>query len=469
MGRQVKVIFDPLYKPEPLEVPIAEPTDEQIEDGYEVKKHEHDQTKVYGVQVPLISINGIFIDFDNIISFSLKSNDVFPSLRMSVIDKYGLIEGIQTPGMDNSVRVDILPKFENAYKKIELDFYINNINIQGNRLTLSCLYKYPALTDSRFEAFGEMNTYDIFYNIAKDVKLGFASNVLKYDDKRYMYCDYKPYVNLLNNEVSTGGNENEIYDFWIDYWNYIVLQDIRERYYAIDPDEDILIWVAKQSFETTEGVDTEAIKTVALVTNHPTAGTSELYIDHYDLISNSGDQMDLGSDRVYSIYEDNKWEHRDYNIIDGDAKKDVFVNFNYIGENYAEHNYLKQRCIRNTFLQKVNSEGIKITLNTPLLGLNRGDRLNFLWYVNDSSDYERYAELEDLGVIRPYEQIELNIPIPDSEEGVENPDNGVPIVDRAISGQYLITETELEYIHVRWKYNLMLRRPADQKPKILND
>ena len=179
--------------------------------------------------------------------------------------------------------------------------------------------------------------------------------------------------------------------------------------------------------------------------------------------------MDRGSDRVYSIYEDDKWEHRDYNIIDGDAKKDVFVNFDYIGENYAEHNYLKQRCVRNTFLQKVNSEGIKITLNTPLLGLNRGDRLNFLWYVNDSADYERYAELADLGVIRPYEEIELNIPIPDSEEGVENPDNGVPIVDRAISGQYLITETELEYIHGRWKYNLMLRRPADQKPKILND
>ena len=75
MGRQVKVIFDPLYKPEPLEVPIAEPTDEQIEDGYEVKKHEHDQTKVYGVQVPLISINGIF-RFFSVFSIDEAENEL---------------------------------------------------------------------------------------------------------------------------------------------------------------------------------------------------------------------------------------------------------------------------------------------------------------------------------------------------------------------------------------------------------
>ena len=469
MGRLIKVIFDPLYKPKQLEVPIAEPTEEQIEHGYEIKKHEHDQAKVYGVQVPMIAINDIFIDFDNVIDFSLKSVDVFPTLKMTLMDKYGLIESIQTPGMDNSVRVDILPKFENAYKKIELDFYINNLSIRGNCLTLTCLYKYPKLTDARFEALGEVNTYDLFYNIAKKTELGFATNVLKYDDKRYMYCDYKSYINLLSREIATGGNENAIYNFWIDFWNYIVLQDTKERYYTIDSDEELMLWVAKQSFETQEDIEIEAIKTVALITNHPAAGTSELYIDHYDLLTNSGDQMNNGSDRVYSIYEESKREHRDYNVIDGDAKKDVFVNFDYIGENYAEHNYLKQKCLRNAFFQKVNSEGIKITLNTPLLGLNRGDKMNFIWYVNDSAKYERLAELEDIKVIYPYEDIDINIPIPDSKEGVENPDNGIPIVDRAISGQYLITGTELEYSDQRWKYNLILRRPADQKPKILRE
>ena len=156
-------------------------------------------------------------------------------------------------------------------------------------------------------------------------------------------------------------------------------------------------------------------------------------------------------------------------MIDGDAKKDVLVNFDYIGENYAEHNYLKQKCLRSAFFQKVNSEGIKITLNTPLLGLNRGDKMNFIWYVNDSAKYERIAELDDIGVIYPYEDVDINIPIPNSKEGVENPDNGIPIVDRAISGQYLITGTELEYSDQRWKYNLILRRPADQKPKILRE
>ena len=469
MGRQIKVVFDPLFKPVPLEIPIAEPTEEQLA-GYESKMHEIDQAKVYGVQVPLIAINDIFIDFDNIIDFSLKSSDVLPMLKMTVVDKYGLIERIQTPGMDNIIRVDIIPKFENAYKKIELEFYINNMAIRGNCLTLTCLYKYPELTDTRFESFGEVNTYDMFKEIAKNIKLGFASNVLKdYDDKRYMYCDYKSYLDVMNREILFGGNENEIYNYWIDFWNYVVLQDIRERYYAIDPDEEIQIWVAKQSYETTDGGEIDTLKTVALITNHPASSTSELYIDHFDLINKAGSQINLGNDRVYSVYENAKWEHRDYNIIDGDIKKDIFTKFDYIGETYCEHNYLKQKCIRNSFLQKVNSESIKISLNTPLLGLTRGDKLNFVWYNIDDATKERISELEDMGVIYPYESIETNIPLSNSYDGVKNPDNGVPVIDRAISGQYLITGVEIKYSNNKWSYDLTLNRPADQKPKIIKE
>lgn len=469
MGRQIKVIFDPAFKHDPLHLPIAEPTPDQI-DSYETKHHEIDQTKVYGIEVPLIAINDIFIDFDNIIDFSLKSIDMLPSLKMTVIDKYGLIEGIQTPGIDNTIRVDILPRFENAYKKIELAFYINNMNINGNCITLSGIYKLPALTDTRFESFGEINTYDIFQEVAKNTKLGFASNVMSdYDDSRYVYCDFKSYIDILNREVVFGGNENEIYNYWVDFWNYIVLQDIKERYYTIDSDDEMLVWVAKQVGDTQDGSDIEVIKTVALITNHPSMSTAELYARDFDLINKSGDQIYKGNDRVYSIYEDAKWEHRDYNVIDGDIKHDVYTKFDYIGETYSQHNYLKQRCIRSSFLQKVNSESIKVKLNYPLLGLNRGDKVNFIWYTIDDADSARIGKLEEAGVIPEYEDIRTNIPLTDSYEDVNNPDNGIPLIDRAVSGQYLITAVNLIYNDNRWTYELTLNRPADQKPKIINE
>lgn len=468
MGRLIEVEFDPVFKPSQLSLPIAEPTESQFENNAEPKKHEIDQTKVYGVQVPLIVINDIFIDFDDVIDFSLKSVDVLPTVKFTVRDKYGLIETIQTPGMDNTVRIDIVPRFDNAYKKIELVFYINNIKLSDKFITLSGLYKYPKLTDDRFEALGEINTYDLFYNIAKNTELGFATNVLKSNyDKRYVYCDYKSYIDILNREINYGGNDNEIYDYWVNFWNYLVLADIKERYNAIDTDDQMMIWVAKQTEEINENNDIIPIKTVALFTNHPSVSTSELYIKHYDIINKSGSNMLDGSDHVYSIYENNKYEYLDYNVIDGDVKKDIFTKFDYIGEVYSDHNYLKQKCIRKSFMQKINSENIKITLKSPLFGVNRGDRLNIVLYKNNDMIYNKISELQEQKIINNYEDVGLNIPLNNSKDGINNIDNGFFMIDRAISGQYLITACELNFINNQWQYILTLNRPANQKPEII--
>ena len=82
------------------------------------------QTMVFGIQVPLIMINSTIIDFDAVQQFVLKSEGVTPELLMIVEDRYKLIENIDKPRHDNEVRVQIIPKFDNAYKKIDLTFYI---------------------------------------------------------------------------------------------------------------------------------------------------------------------------------------------------------------------------------------------------------------------------------------------------------------------------------------------------------
>ena len=88
---------------------------------YENNKTEIQQTSVFGIQSPLIAIDNVVIDFNDIQSFNLRSTGVLPELEMIVFDKYDLISSIDTPGMDNEVRVQILPQFENAYKKIKLE------------------------------------------------------------------------------------------------------------------------------------------------------------------------------------------------------------------------------------------------------------------------------------------------------------------------------------------------------------
>lgn len=468
MGRLIEVVFDPTYKPAPLELHIAEPTPDQFTHNNEVKKHEIDQTKVYGIQVPLIAINDIFIDFDDIVEFSLKSEHILPSVTFTVRDKYGLIENVQTPSMDNEIRIDILPKFDNAYKKIELTFYMESNEINGNELTIYGIYKYSELTDSKFESFGEVTTYDLINDIATKTKLGFASNALQSaSDKRYVYCDYKSFIDIMDREVDYGGNENEIYDVWVDFWNYIVLADIKERYNSIDSDGDIKIWVAKHPDETGISSDIIPMEVVAMPNNHPSSTSSELFVSDFELFTSSGIYAMNGTDKVYSIFEDNLEEHKDLNVMDGDVKKDVFTNFEYIGETYSEHNYLRQRCIRETFLQKMNTEYIQIHMNTPLLGITRGSKVNFIWYKNDDLIKNKINDLSNNDTITNYDDIQSNIPLPNSLDTPKS-DNGVFIIDRAISGQYLVTACEISYFNNKWDYILTINRPANQKPDIIN-
>ena len=464
---QIIVEFDNTLEQSDIIIPLVSSSEEEAGNNYTDNKSEIQQTSVYGIQVPLISINNIVIDFDSVIDFSLKSKDVYPSLSMTVMDKYNLISSIDMPGMDNEIRIQILPQFDNVYKKINLTFYIGKTKISGNYITLTGIYKAPDYTKTNYKAFGELNTYDLFSQVAKETHLGFATNVKTNDqDKRFVYCDFKSYEDLLEKEINLAGSTTDIYDYWIDFWNNLNLVNIFERYNAIDNDEDMMIWVSTSPNEVGEGNKVEPVEVVANLSNHPSFKTTELFVNDYQVISNSGTQLFNGTDRVYSIYESNKQEHMDHLIQDGDVKKDIFTKYEYLGEVYGGYNYLLQGCLRRTFLQKVKSEYLQVTLNTPLLGLMRGCKVNFTSYYNDSMLENKCTTLGEAGVIN---DVRTTTNQGDEMNDDANSDAGVFSVDKAVTGQYLIIGCDIKYSDNKWNCELLLSRPADQKPKFIND
>lgn len=469
---QILIEFDNTLEQSEIIIPLIASSPDEAGSYYEDNKTEIQQTSVFGIMSPLIAINNIVIDFNDIINFSLKSIGPLPELTMTVFDKYQLISSIDAPGLDNEVRVQILPQFDEAYKKINLTFYISKMKISGSDIIeFRCLYKLPKLTETKYKSFGKIDTYNLIKNIAVETGLGFATNIAEAEsDSRYIYCDYKSYIDLLNNEIDFSGHgQNNIYDYWIDYWNNINLVNIYDRYITIDKDDDMKIWISSQPGEINEGVKVQPTQTVATLNNHPLYNHSDLYVNDYNIVTNSANHTQAGSDRIYSIYESSKDEYIDYFIQDGDVKNDIFVNFEYLGENYGEYNYLIQKCFRSTFMQKINSEYMNLKLRTPLLSLMRGQKVNFISYINDSQIENKFNVLEDRGYIEG--EPEVNIPIddvPNTNVNV-NEDNGHFSVDRQISGQYLITGSKIEYKNNNWEYTLIVNRPAAQKPSFINE
>jgi hypothetical protein len=268
----------------------------------------------------------------------------------------------------------------------------------------------------------------------------------------------------MNDEIQYSNTTDHILDYWIDFWDNINIVDIRERYNSIDPDEDIMIWVAGQIYEVTEDTEIIPSEVPAVLIAHPALNNSELYVDKYEIINNPGSNFSKGTDKVYGIYEDVSNEYFDHLLQDGDIKKDVFTKYEYIGESYGEYNYLLSKVIREGFLQKMNSEKIQITLKSPLLGLMRGHKVNFLRYVTDDHLEDKMKYLEENGAID--RNIESNIPLSEyeiKEEGV----GGKFRLDKTVSAQYLINAVNITYSNNEWNYILTLVRPASGKQNLI--
>lgn len=469
MGK-IQTKFDSTIKQSEIIVKLTNTSIDESGKNYWDNQQEIQQTSMYGIQAPLIMINNIVVDFVDVLSFNLKCVDDMPKVSMVVRDRKRLTTTFDTPGIDNELRVQILPKFDNKYKKINLTFYMNQVHILNNIITINAEYKLSSYTSDVIKSFGEIDTYTLFETIAKETGLGFASNIDKTgEDKRWIYCDNKSYDKILSKEIRRSGGGLQIYDYWIDWWNNLNLVDVYERYNTQDPAEDMMIWVSGQNTETGEGIHIDPIEVPALLNNHPSNQTMELYVEKYSISQKPGAQRYMGTDRLYSTYEEPLNEYMDYLVQDGDVKKDIFSRYEYLGEVYGGYNYLLSERKRDGFLQKMETnEVIDVFLKTPLLGLIRGNKVDFSWYINsDKIKDTENALIEGETISKPESNNALINELPDEEEESKSNDGNF-VLDKTISGQYLILGQEIMYKDYKWQYKLKLGRSNFEKPQIMN-
>ena len=159
--------------------------------------------------------------------------------------------------------------------------------------------------------------------------------------------------------------------------------------------------------------------------------------------------------------------------MDGDVQKDAHIQMVYVGETYDSFNYFIQSKKRESFLRKISSnETIEIETSTPFLGIMRGDKVNFVWYVNNSNTEILTESLNEQGVTdQESASAASSIPLETTEipEGEEVPDQGGTWTpDPSISGQYMVKGVTYKFQDQEWTYVLTLSRPYSEKPYIIN-
>ena len=445
-GLEIEEIEEPMY---------ATSEDECEED----RPAEVQQTKITGVLSPLIKVNNILILWDKVSRFELSSTKFLPELSFTFKDDLSFTKSLDQPGNDNLVLVQILPPFDNAYKKINLRFFIDDVRISGEEITINAKYNVPGLYQDKLESMGKLTTYDFLDKVAKDCKLGLASNLDGTEDERYIYLRNTNYLKTIANQIRISGSEDCVLDTWVDLHNYIILCDMLERYNAIE--SEIKVWTAPTVIPdiNNDGKEIEAKEEDAILSNAIGVRNTQLYITDYKVNNTAGKNLKTGTDKVVQSYYIDKHEPSSILIQDGDVKKDTFVKTIYKGEIFGSYDYFASELCRNAFLQKINTNTIEVALRTPLLGLERGGKVNLQWYEANAI----------ATVIKNENEIETNIP--DNEDDGTNQDPQMMTLNKQVSGQYFIIGTRIRFTGFEegWQYILTLTRPTDQVNTYLNN
>jgi hypothetical protein len=451
---QIEVKYDPTFKIEEISEPMYATSHNECDED---RPAEVQQTKITGILSPLIKVNQILILWDKVTRFELSSTGFLPELTFTFNDDLGFTKSLDQPGNDNLVLVQILPPFEDAYKKINLRFFIEDIRISGEKVTISAKYNIPGLYQDKIKTLGKLSTYDFLDTVAKECELGLASNIDGTEDERYIYLNNTNYLKAIKNEIKKSGTEECILDTWIDLHNYVILCDMLERYKAIE--SEIKVWTTGTVIPDTEntGKPIEPKEEDAILSNAIGVRNTQLYITDYTVKNNAGKNMKMGTDKVLQSYYIDKCEPSSLLIQDGDVKKDTFVKTVYMGEVFGEYDYFKSEFCRTSFLQKINTNTIEVALKTPLLGLERGGKVNLEWYEAN----------EIASVIKNENPIETNTPSDSDDE--EDPT--MMTINKQVSGQYFIIGTKIQFKGWEdgWNYILILTRPTDQVNKYLGN
>jgi len=402
------------------------------------------QTNVTGILVPLIRFNNQTIDFQQVKRMTLI-NGTIPELRLTFEDYAGVIKSTDTPSPDNVLYLQILPPFDDAYKKICLSFYVTNIKIRGTEITISASYNIPGWYDNKMKPYGLLSTYELFENVANEYGLGFCSNMENSQDERWIYNPNNTPNAFLNKEIEFSGNKEHVFEWWIDLWNNLNLVDVYKEYNEILSDEDMMIWIS-DSFNDASSPDVVAkpMKRPAVLCNHMNLSVESLFFHNYVPKLKSG----AGTDINFEVFSMNDLESTSALIQNGDVHKSVIMEYQYGGEVFGDFDYLTQRSARGMFLNKINSQTIEVTLYKPQLGLIKGGHVNVWWFDTNNvvvSDIDN-------------SQVESNIPLPDN---IVDGDTTYTI-NKSVSGQYYISNILFEYNVGKWAITYTLSRPADQ-------
>jgi hypothetical protein len=304
--------------------PAIEPKKLEVRDPAESAGKNDKVTKNIGIEKPVVLINDYAFSKNDVRSFILSSEGPYPMVSATLIDTKNIFGVDSFPRDGDKMTVFINSKNESTYKSIHLDFEITDISSSpakpGNpsKINVSGKVSVPKLFAENCQSFEANTSLEHLTLVAKELKLGLASNIDETADSQIRIQPFINYLDFIKQIVMTSYiSDDSFQHFFIDQYYYLNFIDINKIFNATNPSiedfqETISSLPTTMSEEMESGTDNDNFPTKLFLTNNMAFKASNNWIEKYRILNQSNTINDIhGHFRDIQIYDDNAEERLD--------------------------------------------------------------------------------------------------------------------------------------------------------------
>jgi len=434
------VIFDPTISLE--EIKIFNRGDS---DGSEITEQKA------GATSPIVKINDMLFQNTDIQDFHLSYTKVIPELSVWINDSSGFFTSQKTIPKDGDI-ISIYIKSEvKDIKPIRQDFRIINVSRMGggdqngdNGTYIMSAILHVDINTPKDEYY-EDDSNKVMQSVARNLKLGFATNDLSPDDTMVWIRPMKGALWFIEHVIEKSyKNDDTFFYCFIDQWYYMNFIEVNKKINAKELDTGSIAYLSNTDYANDDPSQTDKlIKSELFLSNSPVVQSTAMHIADFKPFNNTGEfwatngyikellyyRKDEKLDTQYTMEtligkpEDGEKTLRGREDEDHTTVK-KYVDCGIQMNSNVHKNYFHAE-IQNKFnYDNTNKMGLKITTSFPNLNIHRYDTVPI--FIFNTTNIIK-ADLEQ----------QENITNKASDSNTNN-------LDKVLSGFYLIVDV----IHV---------------------
>ena len=308
--------------------PAIRPTEIKLADLGEKEGGTTKQTKNIASLEPMLKIGPYNFNATDVDFCRLTLSGKTPMFEALLIDSKGLFDSEFMPRGGDFVTVFMNSRNNDTFKSIHMDFDLYDVSMpKENQFGPTTIYlkgkaKIPNLIAELCKHYEDGKSIEHLELIARELKLGFATNITDTDDKQLRIQAWQNYVTFIDEVVSSSFVSSESFTTWyIDQFYYLTYVDINRILDSPNPPPEemqknfaALQASIAENKETPE--DADNIEVPLMLSNETTFKPTNMFIHEYKLVNNAARVSEKnGYSRKIAFYDDNGDDGSKYNEI----------------------------------------------------------------------------------------------------------------------------------------------------------